>query len=97
MKLQASPVKQLALQHGLAVAQPRSLRLDGKYPDAARAAQAALHAAQADAMVVAAYGLILTQWVLDVPRLGCFNIHASLPVSYTHLDVYKRQVCGWRF
>ena len=43
MKLQASPVKQLALQHGLAVAQPRSLRLDGKYPDEARAAQAALH------------------------------------------------------
>lgn len=78
MKLQASPVKQLALQHGLAVAQPRSLRLDGKYPDEARAAQAALHAAQADAMVVAAYGLILPQWVLDVPRLGCFNIHASL-------------------
>ncbi|MEZ5606548.1 MAG: methionyl-tRNA formyltransferase [Burkholderiaceae bacterium] len=78
LKLQASPVKQLAQAHGIAVAQPRSLRLDGKYPEDAAAAQAALQAAQADAMVVAAYGLILPQWVLDVPRLGCFNIHASL-------------------
>ena len=78
MKLQSSPVKQLALQHGLAVVQPRSLRLGGKYPDDALAAQAALHAVQADAMVVAAYGLILPQWVLDVPARGCFNIHASL-------------------
>jgi len=78
MKLQASPVKQLALQHGMVVAQPRSLRLDGKYPNDALTAQAALQAAQADAMVVAAYGLILPQWVLDLPRHGCFNIHASL-------------------
>ncbi|AEB86914.1 methionyl-tRNA formyltransferase [Alicycliphilus denitrificans] len=78
MKLQASPVKQCALEHGTAVAQPRSLRLDGKYPDDAAAARAAIEAAQADAMVVAAYGLILPQWVLDMPRLGCLNIHASL-------------------
>lgn len=78
MKLQASPVKQLALQNHIAVAQPRSLRLDGKYPDDAAAAREAIEAAQADAMVVAAYGLILPQWVLDVPRLGCLNIHASL-------------------
>ncbi|OGB37114.1 MAG: methionyl-tRNA formyltransferase [Burkholderiales bacterium RIFCSPLOWO2_02_FULL_66_35] len=78
MKLQASPVKQCALAHGLAVAQPRSLRLDGKFPDEAAAARAAIRAANADAMVVAAYGLILPQWVLDAPRLGCFNIHASL-------------------
>ncbi|HQQ71233.1 MAG TPA: methionyl-tRNA formyltransferase [Alicycliphilus sp.] len=78
MKLQASPVKQCALAHGLAVAQPRSLRLDGKYPEDATAAQAAIAAARADVMVVAAYGLILPQWVLDTPRLGCLNIHASL-------------------
>ena len=78
MKLQASPVKQLALEHGIAVAQTTSLRLDGKYPDEARAAQAALQAAQPDVMVVAAYGLILPQWVLDLPRLGCLNIHGSL-------------------
>ncbi len=65
MKLQASPVKQCALERGIAVAQPRSLRLDGKYPDDAAAARDALLAAQADVMVVAAYGLILPQWVLD--------------------------------
>ena len=78
MKLQASPVKQYALAHGMPVAQPRSLRLDGKYPEEAAAAQAAIRNAQADAMVVAAYGLILPQWVLDAPARGCFNIHASL-------------------
>ncbi len=78
LKLQPSPVKQFAQQQGIPVAQPRSLRLDGKYPDDAAQARAALQAADADAMVVAAYGLILPQWVLDAPRLGCLNIHASL-------------------
>jgi len=78
MKLQPSPVKQFAQAHGIAVAQPRSLRLDGRYPEDAAAARAALEAARPDAMVVAAYGLILPQWVLDLPRLGCLNIHASL-------------------
>ena len=78
MKLQASAVKQLALQHGMLVAQPRSLRLDGKFPDDAAATQHAIHDAHADVMVVAAYGLILPQWVLDAPPLGCLNIHASL-------------------
>ncbi|MFT3812859.1 MAG: methionyl-tRNA formyltransferase [Acidovorax sp.] len=78
MKLQASPVKQCAQQHGIAVAQPRSLRLDGKFPEDAAAAREAILAARADAMVVAAYGLILPQWVLDAPAQGCLNIHASL-------------------
>ena len=78
MKLQASPVKQHALIHGIPVVQPRSLRLDGKYPEDASAAQVLLQTAQADVMVVVAYGLILPQWVLDVPRQGCLNIHASL-------------------
>lgn len=78
MKLQASPVKQCALEHGIAVAQPHSLRLDGKFPQEAAEARAALEAAQADVMVVAAYGLILPQWTLDLPRFGCLNIHASL-------------------
>ncbi len=78
MKLQASAVKQLALQHGIKVAQPRSLPLDGKYPEEAAAAQQALLDAKADLMVVAAYGLILPQWVLDSPPQGCLNIHASL-------------------
>ena len=78
MKLQASPVKQLALARGIAVAQPRSLRLDGRYPEDAAAAQSALRAARPEAIVVAAYGLLLPPWVLDLPRLGCLNIHASL-------------------
>jgi len=78
MKLQASPVKQWAAGAHIPVAQPRSLRLDGKFPDDAASAREAILAAKADVMVVAAYGLILPQWVLDTPRLGCLNIHASL-------------------
>ncbi len=78
MKLQASAVKQYALEHGMTVVQPHSLKLDGKYPDEAAAAKAFLAQAQADVMVVAAYGLILPQWVLDAPKHGCLNIHASL-------------------
>ncbi len=78
MKLQASSVKQLALQHGIPVAQPRSLRLDGKFPEEAEAGRQALLDARLDVLVVAAYGLILPQWVLDTPTRGCLNIHASL-------------------
>jgi methionyl-tRNA formyltransferase len=78
MKLNPSPVKAFAQAHGMPAAQPRSLRLDGKYPEDAAQAKAALTAAHIDVMVVAAYGLILPQWVLDLPRLGCLNIHASL-------------------
>jgi methionyl-tRNA formyltransferase len=78
MKLAPSPVKQLALDLGVPVAQPRSLRLDGKYADEAEAGQAALAAAHPDVLVVAAYGLILPEWVLALPRLGCLNIHGSL-------------------
>jgi methionyl-tRNA formyltransferase len=78
LKLQASPVKQVADARGIAVRQPRSLRLDGKFPDDAHAAQADLAAVRAEVMVVAAYGLILPAWVLAAPRLGCLNIHGSL-------------------
>ncbi|MFM1907940.1 MAG: hypothetical protein RLZZ591_1617 [Pseudomonadota bacterium] len=78
MKLQPSPVKQCAQSLGIPVVQPRSLRLDGKYPEDAQQAQEAICAAQADAMIVAAYGLILPQWVLDAPAFGCLNIHGSL-------------------
>ncbi|WP_299940273.1 methionyl-tRNA formyltransferase [uncultured Microbulbifer sp.] len=69
-KLLASPVKLLALSHNIPVYQPRSLR-DG-------ATQRVLAALGADIMVVVAYGLILPQAVLDTPRLGCLNVHASL-------------------
>ena len=78
LKLHASAVKQLAQAQGLALAQPRSLRLDGKFPDDAHAAQAVLRAADLDVLVVAAYGLILPPWVLTLPRHGCLNIHGSL-------------------
>lgn len=70
MALQASPVKRLALQHGLTVLQPPTLK------DAAL--QADLAALAADVMVVAAYGLILPPAVLALPTYGCLNIHASL-------------------
>lgn len=78
MKLHPSPVKQFAQAHGIPVAQPRSLRLDGKFPQDAAQARQAIEEARADVMVVAAYGLILPAWVLQAPRLGCLNIHASL-------------------
>ncbi len=78
MRLQPSPVKAFALDRGIALAQPRGLRLDGKYADDARPAGEALRAAALDVLVVAAYGLILPPWVLATPRLGCINIHASL-------------------
>jgi methionyl-tRNA formyltransferase len=70
MQMQPSPVKRLADARGLVVHQPATLREP--------AAQAPLAAAGADAMVVAAYGLILPPAVLALPRLGCINIHASL-------------------
>ncbi len=78
MKLQPSAVKQFALDQGLPLAQPRSLRLDGKYPDDATAARRALMDANVEVLVVAAYGLILPQWVLHLPRFGGLNIHGSL-------------------
>lgn len=78
LKLQASPVKQFALDQGLPLVQPRSLRLDGKFPGDAVAARAALVAAAPEVLVVAAYGLILPPWVLALPPRGCLNIHASL-------------------
>ena len=69
-KLMPSPVKQLALEHNVPVMQPPTLR--------APEAQAELAALKPDLMVVVAYGLILPQVVLDIPRLGCINSHASL-------------------
>ena len=78
LRLHASVVKAFALEHGVAIAQPRSLRLDGKYPEDAAAAREALLAARPDVMVVAAYGLLLPAWALALPKLGCINVHASL-------------------
>ena len=69
-KLTASPVKQFAEQQGIQVLQPRSLR------DADAIAE--LAALQPDLLIVAAYGLILPQAVLDIPAHGCINVHASV-------------------
>lgn len=82
MKLQESAVKQVAKDIGCEILQPTSLRLDGKYPEEALVAKQVLELADFDVMVVAAYGLILPQWVLDLAskngRAGCLNIHGSL-------------------
>ncbi len=69
-KLTPSPVKALALQHGIPVLQPASLK--------PAEAQAELAELAPDLLVVVAYGLILPQAVLDIPRFGCINVHASL-------------------
>jgi methionyl-tRNA formyltransferase len=69
-RLTLSPVKKVALEHGLAVYQPVSLR-----PLDAQRGLASLHP---DLMVVVAYGLILPAAVLEIPRLGCVNLHASI-------------------
>lgn len=69
-KLMPSPVKQLASQHNIPLFQPSSLRDP--------MAQAELAALRPDLLLVVAYGLILPQAVLDIPRLGCINSHASL-------------------
>ena len=69
-KLHASPVKEVALNNNIPVLQPDNLKNT--------VAQDELRSFQADVMIVAAYGLILPQAVLDAPRFGCLNIHASL-------------------
>lgn len=69
-KLTASPVKELALAHNIPVYQPLNFKSDQ--------AKAELAALNADLMVVVAYGLILPKAVLDSPRLGCINVHASI-------------------
>lgn len=69
-RVTASPVKAFALEHSIPVLQPQTLKDDS--------VQAELRALQPDVLIVAAYGLILPQAVLDIPRLGCLNVHASI-------------------
>lgn len=69
-KSRSSPIKQLALTHGLEVLQPESLRT--------KSAQQSLQALNLDVLVVVAYGLLLPEKVLSIPKLGCVNIHGSL-------------------
>lgn len=69
-KLTASPVKNIAVEHGIAVYQPENFKSDQ--------AKQELADLNADLMVVVAYGLLLPQAVLDTPRLGCINVHGSI-------------------
>lgn len=83
-KLQASPVKQLALEHNVSVYQPKSLR---KAP-----AQEELAALNCDLMVVVAYGLILPKVVLDMPKLGCINVHGSILPRWRGAAPFQRAI-----
>lgn len=100
MQLQASAVKQFALQQGFPIAQPRSLRLDGKYPDDAAIARAAIADALAEVMVVAAYGLILPQWVLqdmsDVTQMRPVPEATSAGAKYGCLNIHGSLLPRWR-
>ena len=95
MQLAPSPVKQAALELGLRVAQPEKLRNNAE-------ALQMLKEVEADVMVVAAYGLILPQDVLDTPKHGCLNIHASLlprwrgaaPIQRAIEAVMPRRACA---
>lgn len=69
-QLHASPVKQLALQHGIPVQQPVNFKSED--------AQQTLRAYQPDLLIVVAYGLLLPQAVLDIPTRGCVNVHGSI-------------------
>lgn len=81
MKLAASPVKELALAHGIAVYQPENFRADETVQT--------LRALAPDAVVVVAYGRILPKCVLDIPPLGCINIHTSLLPRYRGSAPYQ--------
>jgi methionyl-tRNA formyltransferase len=81
MKLVQSPVKELALQQGLPVFQPESFRDDDAVEQ--------LRALRPDVVAVVAYGRILPQRVLDIPRLGCVNIHASILPAYRGSAPYQ--------
>ena len=69
-KLQPSPVKQLALEHGIDVFQPLNFKQEGSIEE--------LKALNADIMIVVAYGLLLPLAVLEAPKMGCLNVHASI-------------------
>ena len=81
MKLVCSPVKEVALEHGIAVYQPESFREDTSVEE--------LKALKPDVVAVVAYGRILPQRVLDVPKFGCINIHASVLPKYRGSAPYQ--------
>lgn len=85
-KLQASPIKEWALAHAIPVYQP----LNFKYPETV----AELAALQPDVLIVIAYGLILPRSVLEIPRLGCINVHASLLPRWRGASPIQHAILG---
>jgi len=75
MEMQASAVKRLAAVHGIPVAQPEKIRSNAEF-------RLQLEAARPDTILVVAYGRILPRWMLELPRLGCINLHGSLLPKY---------------
>ncbi|MDR3745020.1 MAG: methionyl-tRNA formyltransferase [Acidobacteriaceae bacterium] len=75
MEMHAPPVKPAALAHGIAVVQPEKIRNNAEF-------RAQIEAVQADAILVVAYGRIIPPWMLELPRLGCINLHGSLLPKY---------------
>jgi methionyl-tRNA formyltransferase len=75
MEVQAPPVKRAALARGIAVEQPAKIKHNAEF-------RALLEAIQPDAILVVAYGRIIPGWMLDLPRLGCINLHGSLLPKY---------------
>jgi methionyl-tRNA formyltransferase len=75
MELQAPPVKRVAVEHGLPVAQPEKIRSNAEF-------RALLEGIRPDAILVVAYGRIIPQWMLELPRFGCINLHGSLLPKY---------------
>jgi methionyl-tRNA formyltransferase len=75
MEMQAPPVKRVALAHGIAVVQPEKIKTNAEF-------RGLLEEVRPDAILVVAYGRILPQWMLDLPRYGCLNLHGSLLPKY---------------
>lgn len=77
-KMAPNPVKRFSLSNGLKVYAPKSLNLNGKFPVDAASIHEIIQASNPDIIVVAAYGLILPQSILNIPKYGAINVHASL-------------------
>ena len=75
MEMQAPPVKRTAAAHGIEVVQPEKIRNNEEFRDA-------VGTVRPDAIVVVAYGRIIPKWMLELPRLGCINLHGSLLPKY---------------
>ena len=75
METHAPPVKRAALAHGIPVIQPERIKANAEFRER-------LEAVQPDAILVVAYGRIIPRWMLDLPRLGCINLHGSLLPKY---------------